>query len=169
MNRPNLYDDDILEWSEQQGAALRKLAQVRHDLSNELDWEHVAEEIEDVGRSELATVQSLTRQILIHLIKAISVPDKQLILNWRREATAFRDEILDRVSPSMLRRIDIDALWQRAISQAEADLDVHGQTVLPSLPNQSPLAMAQILKPAFDFITLAETLRNQFASNGEAR
>jgi hypothetical protein len=168
MSQPSLYDDDILEWSERQGAALRKLAQVYHNLSNELDWEHVAEEIEDVGRSELATVQSLSRQVLIHLIKAISVPDKQLFLNWRREALAFQAEILDRISPSMPRRIDIDAIWQRAISQAEADLEVYGQAILPSLPKRCPLVIQQILDPKFDFISLSETLRDQF-TNGGAR
>jgi len=161
MNRPTLYDDDILEWSEDQAAALRRLAQTRHDLSNELDWEHVAEEIEDVGRSEFATVQSLTRQILIHLIKALSVSDRQLILMWRKEALAFRGDILDRASPSMPRRIDMDMLWRRAMEQAEADLAVYGQTVATLLPKTCPVAIRDILAEGFDFIAAVETVRKQ--------
>jgi hypothetical protein len=159
MNRPAVYDDDILEWSEQQAAALRQLAQTRHDLSNELDWEHVAEEIEDVGRSELATVQSLTRQILVHLLKAVSVPDEQLLLTWRKEAVAFQGEILDRISPSMPRRINIGVLWPRAIRQAAADLAVHDQKVVGSLPQRCPLSIEQIIAPDFDFIATVESLR----------
>ena len=62
------YDADILEWSEEQASALRSLARSRPDLSNELDWENVAEEIECVGRSEFAAVRSYIRQIIIHLI-----------------------------------------------------------------------------------------------------
>lgn len=159
MNRSASYDEDILEWSEQQAEALRRLAQTRHDLSNVLDWEHVAEEIEDVGRSELATVQSLTRQILIHLVKAISVPDKQLLLTWRKEVLAFRGDIFDRISPSMPGRIDIDTLWRRAIEQAAADLAVYGQDVASSLPERCPLQMRDIVNAGFDFIATAEAIR----------
>jgi Domain of unknown function DUF29 len=49
-----LNDDDILLWSEQQAAAIRKLGTSRRDLPNEFDIENVADEIESVGRSELA-------------------------------------------------------------------------------------------------------------------
>ena len=39
----DLYEDDILLWSEHQAEALRRRA------ANEIDWENVAEEIESVG------------------------------------------------------------------------------------------------------------------------
>ena len=42
----DLYEDDILLWSEHQAEALRRRA------ANEIDWENVAEEIEAVGRSQ---------------------------------------------------------------------------------------------------------------------
>ena len=53
------YDSDISEWSERQAALLRRRA--AGDLANaaELDWPNIAEEIEDVGRSELHRVESL--------------------------------------------------------------------------------------------------------------
>jgi hypothetical protein len=41
----DLYDTDIVLWSEQQAAALRRRA------ANEIDWENVAEEIEAVVRA----------------------------------------------------------------------------------------------------------------------
>jgi hypothetical protein len=52
------YDEDILVWSEQQASVLRSLRS-RRDLPGELDLEHVAEEIEDVGRSELNAAKGL--------------------------------------------------------------------------------------------------------------
>jgi hypothetical protein len=164
MNRSALYDDDILEWSEQQADALRRLAQNRRDLSNEVDWEHVAEEIEDVGRSELATVQSLTRQILIHLAKAVSLPDPQLNENWRKEAATFHDDLLDRLSASMLARIDIEKLWQRAIRRADDDLAAYGQSLAPGLSRACPLTMRDVADAEFDFIKTVEAVRRRLST-----
>ena len=67
MGDRSLYDEDILVWSERQAAALRSLAS-RRDLPNELDLANVIEEIEDVGRSEFHTVESLIENILAHLV-----------------------------------------------------------------------------------------------------
>jgi hypothetical protein len=47
-----LYDDDFYAWTQEQAALLRRLPVV----SNRLDAEMIAEEIEDLGKSELDTV-----------------------------------------------------------------------------------------------------------------
>jgi hypothetical protein len=47
MAGTDLYDTDILAWSEQQAEALRELA-ARRDLPNALDLPHVLEEIGDL-------------------------------------------------------------------------------------------------------------------------
>ena len=78
MSGPTLYDDDILLWSEQQAEAIRKLGTTRRDLPNELDIENVAEEIESVGRSELAAVESYLQLILVHLVKLRVEPEADL-------------------------------------------------------------------------------------------
>ena len=71
------YEDDFLVWTERQATALRALAKSRADLPNDLDLEHVAEEIEDLGISELKTVRSYIRNILIHVIKAACDPSSR--------------------------------------------------------------------------------------------
>ena len=114
------YDDDILLWSEQQASALRDLARSRRDLPNAIDWENVAEEIECVGRSEFAAVQSFVRLILVHLIKAVSVPESEALAHWHAEALGFHGELLGRIAPSMGGRIDMDLLWRRAAREAKA-------------------------------------------------
>jgi hypothetical protein len=43
----------------------------------------VAQEIEDVGRSERNAAQGLIRQILIHVIKAVSVSNIDLTMHAR--------------------------------------------------------------------------------------
>jgi len=144
------YDEDILVWSEQQASALRSLRS-RRDLPNELDLEHVAEEIEDVGRSELNAVRSYIRQIFIHLIKAASIPDVEPARHWQSEAIGFHGSLLDRVTPSMIDRIDATKLWRRAMREAAAQLAAHGQVVAPQLPKACPLSVEEIVDEEFDF------------------
>ena len=49
----DLYDDDILLWSAHQAALLRRRAAGELVNDAEIDWTNVAEEIEDVGCSQL--------------------------------------------------------------------------------------------------------------------
>ena len=162
MNRSTVYDDDILEWSEQQAAALRRAAHARPNVSNEIDWENVAEEIESVGRSEFASVVSYLHQILVHLIKGVSVPEATPLLHWRSEVVAFHRNMLDRISPSMHARIDLSKLWRQALVQAAADLAVHGQTVAVGLPRECPLGLDQVLDADFDYLAVVEALRQRY-------
>src|SRR5205814_10101368 len=110
MSDSTLYDDDILLWSEQQAAAIRQLAPGR-DVPNELDIENVAEEIESVGRSELAAVKSYIRLIFVHFIKLVAEADSVSARHWRSEIiVAFHSEMMTRYAPSMRQCIDVDEI-----------------------------------------------------------
>jgi Domain of unknown function DUF29 len=121
MGDRSLYDEDILIWSEQQVAALRALAS-RRDLPNELDLSNVIEEIEDVGKSEFHTVESLIGNILIHLVLLATDPDAPAKRGWIAEITAWNLTLRRRISPSMRLRLDIDSLWRDAVEVAAARL-----------------------------------------------
>ena len=60
-----LYDQDYYAWTQQQAELLRHLPLT----GNRIDAENVAEEIEDLGRSELRAAQSLVEHIIEHLLK----------------------------------------------------------------------------------------------------
>ncbi len=122
----DLYETDILAWSEQQASALRELAS-RRDLPNALDLTHVAEEIEDVGLSELNGVKSRIRLILGHAIKCWADQDASNVRHWLAEVGNWQNDLADRLSPSMRQRIDLDVLWQRATRQAALDLAEQGR------------------------------------------
>jgi hypothetical protein len=123
MAEDSLYDEDILIWSEQQAAALRSLAS-RRDLPNELDLTNVIEEIEDVGRSEFHTVESLVGNILAHLILLWADPDAPAARGWVAEITAWDLTLGRRISPSMRSRLDMASLWRDAQKIAAAKLAV---------------------------------------------
>ena len=52
------YDDDFYAWTQHQAEVLRSL----HVTDNRFDREHVAEEIEDLGKSERDAVRSQIRR-----------------------------------------------------------------------------------------------------------
>jgi hypothetical protein len=128
MADADLYETDILAWSEQQAGALRQLAG-RRDLPNALDLTHVVAEIEDVGQSELNAVKSFIRLILGHAVKCIADPDAPSLRHWHAEIGNWQSELADRVAPSMRRRIDLTLLWHRAVRQAELDLLEQGRDI----------------------------------------
>jgi hypothetical protein len=113
---PNdLYERDILSWSEHQADLLRRLA--RGERVNDVDWEHVVEEIEDVGLSELNAVRSHLRLMLVHLLKLQGWPDSPAGDHWRREIASFQSDAVQRFAPSMRQRVDLASLYARALGE----------------------------------------------------
>jgi hypothetical protein len=111
----DIYDHDILAWSEHQSTLLRRIA--RGERVNKVDWPHVVEEIEDVGLSELNAVRAHLRQMIVHLLKIHGWPDNSACRHWRSELVAFQTELKDRFAPSMRQRIDLKTLYQRSLEQ----------------------------------------------------
>jgi hypothetical protein len=56
------YDNDILIWSEHQADLLRRHTAGERANDEAIDWPNIIEEIEDVGRSVLRSVESLLVQ-----------------------------------------------------------------------------------------------------------
>jgi len=61
----DLYEADILAWSEQQTDLLRRHAAGERANDNALDWPNILEELESVGREQLHAVESLLVQALV--------------------------------------------------------------------------------------------------------
>jgi Domain of unknown function DUF29 len=150
MDRPDLYDRDILVWSEQQATALRRLAS-RHDLPNDLDLGNVVEEIESVGRTELRAAESFSELILIHVAKAVSDPDAATIAQWRTECIGWRAQLLRAFSPAMRQRIDMDGIWKSALEQAEAALAEHSEQLAASLSGPCLISLDDLLSQDCEF------------------
>jgi hypothetical protein len=150
MDRRSLYDEDIYAWAQQQAEALRRLAETRRDLPNELDLENLAEEIEDVGKSELHQVESMLTQTLVHLIKAHADPASRARGHWLGEALHFHFQARRAFGPSMRRFVDIEDLWQSAGRIAEAKLRGFGVDRFPDLPRECPFTLDELLADSFD-------------------
>jgi hypothetical protein len=133
-----LHDQDALAWAEHQAALLRRVA-AGEALDEAVDWDHVIEEVQDVGLSELRACRSLLRQALVRLLKLHAWPASLAAGQWRQEVYGFLDDAGDRFSPSMRQRIDLDALYAKAVRQVEMATDESGPP--QALPKTCPYTL----------------------------
>jgi hypothetical protein len=103
----DLYEDDILLWSERQADLLRRRA--AGELVNDaaLDWLNVADEIEDVGRSEFRSCRSLLRQALRHMLKAEVWPLYRDAPAWLLMQSTSADRLETPLPPPCGRRLTL--------------------------------------------------------------
>lgn len=166
MTNTTLYEDDILLWSERQAMAIRRLAQSRN-VPNELDIENVAEEIESVGRSELAAVKSCILLIFVHLIKLFADSNTTATRHWRSEIVGFHANMMSRYAASMRQRIDIDALWRSA--RLQLLLAYEGEPRerhVAALPAQSPFSVDDLVTREIDSAGLVARLQGYSVTGG---
>jgi hypothetical protein len=128
------YDQDIVAWATEQAQLLRA---GRFDL---LDIEHIAEEIEDVGKSEQNELASRMALLLAHLLKWAFQPERRGN-SWLRTIKDQRRLIQRRLqrTPS-LRPMLTDPEWQDEM-WADAVRFAHQETGLDLFPDQCPWSL----------------------------
>jgi hypothetical protein len=141
-----LYDRDILAWSQHQADLLRRLG--RGERVNDVDWTNLAEEIADVGLSELHSVESYLNLVIIHLLKLQAWPDSQASDHWHTEIVVFQRNARRRFTPSMRQRIDLAALFADALDSLRAG-DRRNNIPRP-WPDVNPLTLDQLLNEDAD-------------------
>lgn len=120
------YETDVVAWANEQAALLRS------GKLSEIDVEKIAEEIEDVGKSEQRELASRMMVLIAHLLKWKYQPERRGT-NWERTIKAQRKEVLYSLkeSPSLKSKLGdadwLDVVWSKAIALAttETGLDVY--------------------------------------------
>lgn len=97
----DLYERDFVLWSEEQAEALRTAALSRTNLP--LDWEHLAEEIDSLGKSLRSELRNRLATIIEHLLKLRLSPALDPRAGWRETIERERVDIgfLLRENPSL--------------------------------------------------------------------
>ncbi len=163
MDLPALYEEDMHAWCLHQAALLRRLAAAGLPLPNDLDLEHVAEEIEDLGNEQRFQVEGNLERALEHLLKLALRPDDPAEAHWRREVIAFLGTAQGRYARSMRRAIDVGKLWRRACRLAGAQLgDERGR--IPGVPDAMPFTLDELLDEEADPRALAARLAAAIAA-----
>src|SRR5437667_8445008 len=128
-----LYGTDFSEW------ATHTAELVRAGRLDEVDLEHVAEEIEDLGKSERSAVRSQIKRMLLHRIKQRIQPERDGA-SWRASIADARQQIRDQVasSPSLRPYLyqNLDKIYRDAVELALIETDL--PAAAESLPDQCP-------------------------------
>lgn len=134
------YDDDVVAWANEQARLLRAS---RFDL---LDIEHLADEIEDVGKSEQRELASRMAALLAHLLKWQHQPERRGS-SWQRTIADQRTGIGRRLkkTPSLNACLSNNDWWQDAWADA-VDLAARETGIDASLfPAACPWTQTEIL------------------------
>ena len=121
-----LYDIDALAWAETQAALLRRLA-AGECVNEQIDWQNVIEEVNDVGLLQLRACESLLLQGLLHLMKLRAWPNSRSVEHWADEADTFLNDARRAFSPSMRHRIDVADLYKEALRRVRRKTDDSGE------------------------------------------
>jgi len=138
----DLYDEDIVLWSERQGELLRRRAAGELVNDAELDWPNIAEEIESVGNEQRFAVESLLVQGIVHMLNAHRWPDCRDAPVWRADSMRFLGDAAARFVPSMRQRLELARIWRRALRAIPDTID--GEALLP-LPATCPYTLDELL------------------------
>jgi hypothetical protein len=138
----DLYDTDIVTWSERQAELLRRRAAGELVNDAQLDWPNIAEEIESVGQSQIDAVESLWTQAFLHDLKAEAWPSAPDVDTWRADARMFRRQARRKYRASMRQRIDLADLYTDALAGLPETLDY--QPPLP-VPAVCPVTLDELL------------------------
>ena len=142
MSNRQLYDQDFYAWANEQAGLLRA------GLLSEADIEHIAEEIESMGKSEKRELVSRLSILLLHLLKWQFQPRRRGA-SWEASIANNRDRLEVHLDDNP----SLKSLLPAALTQAYryASRDAEGETGLAkaTFPEFCPWTFDQIMDPDF--------------------
>ena len=136
------YDRDVVAWAKEQAALLRA------GQFAWLDIEHIADEVEDVGKSEERELARRMAVLLAHLLKWRFQPERTGV-SWRVTIKSQRVAIARRLARTPSLRAELEDPEWNEIVWGDAARIATNETGLQDFPAVCPWSQAQILDPAF--------------------
>lgn len=144
VERPDadLYERDFPAWAKRQAELLRA------GRYEDLDLDHLIEEVADLGVSERHAVLNRTRVILEHFLKLEHSPAMDPRRGWKEEIVTQRSDLEVILTPSLQRDLerDFEKTYQRARRDAARGLRPD-RVDERHLPTASPYSVDQVLDP----------------------
>ena len=141
-----LYERDYYAWILDQVRALRERR------TGEIDWENVAEEIEDLAKSERRALQSQLARLLEHLLKLAYARGRMFQENrrgWELTVAGARDDVNDLLEDSPSLRGKIPELLERAYRRGRLEA-LRGTALLDeAIPPEPPWSFERAMDNNF--------------------
>jgi hypothetical protein len=135
----SLYDEDFYDWTQQQAELLRR----GPAAANRLDYDLIAEEIEDLGKSELHACQSLCEHIIEHLLKIEYSGLTDPLDHWRREIVEWRVQFERKQTRSIIAKLDLPDRYRVALKLLRY-LEHEMPGLITRVPAACPYSLDQI-------------------------
>lgn len=102
------YFSDYYTWTKEQVELLRS----KH--FEQVDWEHLIEEIEDLGNSRENALESYLERLLEHLLKLSywNSEKEYCIRGWKAEIRNFREQIKKIIRKNPALKHKIEPIWK---------------------------------------------------------
>ena len=140
MSSESLYEEDFYAWTQQQAQLLRRVPAI----GNEIDLEHIAEEIEDLGRSDLRAARSLCQHIIEHFLKLEYSGLEEPADHWRDEIVEWRLQLEQILTRSIEAKLDFPSLYKAALRLVRRlERDVPG--LMSRVPAECPYTLEQVV------------------------
>ena len=140
---PN-YEADGVGWAEAQAAALRDR---RVDL---LDWDNLAEEIDDVGRSRRDRVRSALTVSIAHLLKWDDQPSRRSV-SWVIPVSEQRSRVISRLDENPSLRPRLAAMPAKAYRSGRNEAALQMGILSKTLPADCPYSYDEMMTRSIEW------------------
>ena len=132
------YDADYAAWLDAQVQALRD------GRFDQLDLEHLVDEVSDLGKASYNAYVSALRIVLLHLLKWDSQEERRS-RGWANSIDEHRNRIHDELDISPSYRVKTDAALAKAYRQARAEAAAETGLPLRTFPRSCPYSWEDIV------------------------
>lgn len=142
MTTAELYDVDFAEWTRQNAELLRS------GRISEADLEHIAEEIEDIGKRQRSSLHNRSVRLLEHFLKWVYQPERRST-SWTRTMVTQRAGIRRLLEQNPSFRPSYPAVVAEAYDDAVRIASVVTKRPRGTFPGTCPWTVEQLLDQDF--------------------
>lgn len=146
----SLHDHDFYSWAKEQAALLK------NRQANLLDYKNLAEELDDMGKSQESALVSAIKGALLHLLKLKYSPAENPRKGWAISVSKQRTEIDIAIqeNPGLKSKLNtiFSKAWKYARKEAIFECNIYNE--YPNIPEESPFSFDDVANedffPSFD-------------------
>ena len=139
---PSQYEADFYQWSLEQARLLRS------GEWKSVDVEHLAEEIEDMGKGVRREWESRLKVLIVHLLKWVFQPELRGV-SWQLTIQEQRDQLHELLADNPSLKNQMTASLERTYPRAVKRTALETSLIEETFPTECPFRLEDILNESF--------------------